>query len=612
MILERFRVEMYKGVIDSGDIHLEDLTVLVGKNESGKTSVLQALYKLKPFEEHKYDINREWPRGRRSERDAAHCPCKATFRLEEPELTHLERMCGWPRQITHVTAARSYSGDLSLSIAHEGGIPRIVEPFVSARLHLAKKKVIDATGNPPESKAPNAEELKTANRELARQVEEAITKLIPTMIYMDDYRAFSGSCNLQQLRDRKNAGQLEGNDETVLMILKLSGLSLDEEVEKGNQSEREQRQYDLDDAAATLTNEIEGRWDQRKYEVQFRADGQLFYTFVKDEHDASLIRLEERSKGFQWFFSFDLMFMHESKGTFAGCVVLLDEPGLHLHPAAQEDLLRRLEAYARGNRLVYTTHLPFMIELRQPERVRILSESDAGPKVQEDLTGAQPEAKFVLQAALGMKGACSYSLARQNLLVEGVDDYWIISGLSNLLVGDGKPGLPDDVMITPCGGASEAAYIATIMLGQKLDVVVLLDSDSAGDNASDALVKRWLNRYRDGRAVVCRVGEVVGGDHASIEDLYSESAYLDLVKKAYEKELKAIGAESMELLPGKRLVDRVEKWFEKRGTKFNHGRVAIQARRQLLAARRFQDLDKDLQEKGKKLIDLLRSSFENG
>jgi predicted ATP-dependent endonuclease of OLD family len=43
--------------------------------------------------------------------------------------------------------------------------------------------------------------------------------------------------------------------------------------------------------------------------------------------------------------------MFETEGSFRGCVILLDEPGLHLHPDAQRDLLARLEKYAEGNTL---------------------------------------------------------------------------------------------------------------------------------------------------------------------------------------------------------------------------------------------------------------------
>ena len=78
----------------------------------------------------------------------------------------------------------------------------------------------------------------------------------------------------------------------------------------------------------------------------FQADGYHFITFVRDDASQVLVPLEERSKGFQWFFSFDMTFMHETKGKFKNAIILLDEPGLHLHPAAKRDLLKRIQAYS--------------------------------------------------------------------------------------------------------------------------------------------------------------------------------------------------------------------------------------------------------------------------
>src|SRR3989442_1579282 len=200
-------------------------------------------------------------------------------------------------------------------------------------------------------------------------VHEYVVRQLPTFIFMDEYRAFQGSASLKEVLQRKQRAPLTGEDRTLEMILELSGLDLESDVKKAENEDREQRQYDMDDAAAALTKAIEGRWKQLNYEVKFAADGHQFFTFVKDEKDQALIKLEERSKGFQWFFSFDLMFMYESKGLFKDCVILLDEPGLYLHPDAQRDLLRRLEEYARENTLLYTTHLPFMIDLQQPDQI---------------------------------------------------------------------------------------------------------------------------------------------------------------------------------------------------------------------------------------------------
>src|SRR5260370_37599302 len=122
-------------------------------------------------------------------------------------------------------------------------------------------------------------QMKTTSQKIA----EYATRKIPTFVYMSDYRAFAGSAQLDQIKERRNRNALTEEDKTILMVMKISGLDLDKEVEKGNSPNREQRQYDLDDASAKLTRTISDRWKQRRYEVQFRADGQLLYTFVKDK-----------------------------------------------------------------------------------------------------------------------------------------------------------------------------------------------------------------------------------------------------------------------------------------------------------------------------------------
>ena len=44
MKLKKFRIKNFKSINDSGDCYLTDtITILAGKNESGKTSILEAL-----------------------------------------------------------------------------------------------------------------------------------------------------------------------------------------------------------------------------------------------------------------------------------------------------------------------------------------------------------------------------------------------------------------------------------------------------------------------------------------------------------------------------------------------------------------------------------------
>src|SRR5689334_7320149 len=72
----------------------------------------------------------------------------------------------------------------------------------------------------------------------------------------------------------------------------------------------------------------------------------------------------------------------------------------------------------------------------------------------------------VLQAALGMSGSSSYLISQQNVVVEGIDDFWIITELSNLLVRAGEQGLPEEAFVTPAGGHLKQLILRHSWLGR--------------------------------------------------------------------------------------------------------------------------------------------------
>lgn len=661
---------MYKGIIDSGVIAVEPLTVIVGKNESGKTTLLKALHKLNPATPEPYVMEAEWPRGRRQNRRRDQTVCTAVFVLNSDEIAALSELTDQREPVESVEVSRNYEGQLEVSfpqglfpeklhpnqvdeqcsnipvategvgaeflkvatkcrdesirVAHEGRFSELLQ--LQARHGSELEAALVADGQP---ERPQQQEYQrqygVAIQQLGKklpsipsirqQAHEYVVQRLPRFIYMSDYRTFRGKAQLDQVKHRRDQKkkQLEPDDETFLMLLKLSGLDLDDLVAKGNASDRDQRQYDLDDGGKTLTRTFKERLRQREYNVEFRADGQEFYTMVTDSHNSALIKLEERSKGFQWFFSFDLLFMHESAGTFANCVLLLDEPGLHLHPGAQRDLLSRLEAYAKDNTLIYSTHLPFMLDLRHPERIKVLSESSDGTIVTDDLTQTHPEGKLTLQAALGMSGSQSHLVARRNIVVEGADDYMLVTELSNLLIRSDGNGLPEDVLITAAGGASEAAYIATFMMGQELEVVVLLDSDQAGDVARDKLVKSWLTRYKGKPTHVLGLAEAVDSKKKgfSIEDLFSDVFYLERVKELYGKQLLAAGASAdLQLVGDDQLCKRVERALQVHGIVFNKGAVAKRIRRDLTRMKNASELPVETRTMAEKLVAALLQAFK--
>src|SRR5579859_342231 len=104
MKLIAFQVREYKSTRDSNEIPVGDVTCLVGKNESGKTALLQALYKLNPIiaEHGKYDVVDEYPRAdvedyRQAIEAGQRTPATvvaATFELDAAEIAAVEKEFG--------------------------------------------------------------------------------------------------------------------------------------------------------------------------------------------------------------------------------------------------------------------------------------------------------------------------------------------------------------------------------------------------------------------------------------------------------------------------------------------------------------------------------------
>ena len=391
MQLTAFQIFKYRNIEDTGLVRLADrLTCIVGKNQSGKTNLLKALQKLNPHDKSiKYDVRSDWPRGGRRTKDETQVVCEAYFDLdaEQEELAGLTESA---MRVTKAVVAKNYAGqytvkfpdhpDLFPDRAHPNDVDRICaeltvpnapvgdafscalgecieeakrsahqERFTElAMLAGPHREKLERAGSADHPRNQDEEQflsryvnlLGRISTELAAlptmqlKARECIIKHLPTFIYMDDYRSLEGTAHLDQVLQRITEPMPQ--DETLLVIFKLAGLDLRKLSEQGNSYDSgtiRERQYDLQDAGQMLTSAVAGRWAQNPYKVQFRADGQRFFTEIEElDRNIGMLPLEEQSRGFQWFFSFDLRFMHDSGGTFAGCVLLLDEPGMHLHP----------------------------------------------------------------------------------------------------------------------------------------------------------------------------------------------------------------------------------------------------------------------------------------
>lgn len=332
------------------------------------------------------------------------------------------------------------------------------------------------------------------------------------------------------------------------------------EIEEINEAKKT-RSILLQSAGATLTTKFRDWWKQGDYRFRFEADGNHFRIWVADDRRPTEVELEGRSTGLQWFLSFYLVFLVESLGEHKDAMLLLDEPGLSLHPLAQRDLSAFFESLSATNPIIYTAHSPFLVDADRLERARKVYIADDGTtKATPDLrysndSAAQAGAAYAVHSALNLSVAESLLLGCQPVIVEGPSDQLYLTAIKSLLLSGGKITPGRELVFPPSGGAKTARIVASILTGRDESLpVMLLDADVAGKKMAEG-IKSTL--YVEKPERVLSVGEFVGYDNAEIEDLVPFGLLtdeMDRIERGPETRLADVIRE------GEPFVGQVEAW----------------------------------------------------
>lgn len=387
--------------------------------------------------------------------------------------------------------------------------------------------------------------------ECRRTALQHLEKCLPIFVLFNNYFRVRPRIHLAHLAQRVETGVLDDEqyDYGNLCLLKLLGFSAKELADIGSTPEPkagdagalktykdnlDSRSYQLNAASVRLTKEIVSVWmpnpDRAEADrLRIQADGQYLKVVVEDELGVD-IELDQRSEGFQWLVSFFIVFFAEAADKHKNAVLLLDEPGLHLHGLKQRDFRETISRLAATSQTIYTTHSPFLVGPDELDMVRVVDMTDrtVGTKVHGALSSEDPAALLPLQEALGYDLAQSLFSQTRNLVLEGLTDYWYLEAMAQLLREASIAKLDEKIALVFANTAGKVVYYATILHAHKLKVAALLDSDSAGDQAAkqDALV------YTLGNKRILRTKEAYSGkvNKPEIEDMLRET----LVKVALE------------------------------------------------------------------------------
>ncbi len=404
--------------------------------------------------------------------------------------------------------------------------------------------------------------------------QEIILENLPTFVYYSDYGNLDSEIYLPHVIEnfgRNDLGEKERAKARSLKVLfEFVRLSPDEILELGAEErprkvvtldaynrpvkeefeepsnvdiekEREQkkrREVLLQSASTKLTTDFEAWWKQGNYNFRFQADGNHFRIWVSDDKRKEPIELEGRSRGLQWFFSFFLVFLVESKDTHSNCILLLDEPGISLHPVAQMDLIRFFNALANDNQLLYTTHSPFLVETNSLSSIKAMYIGDDGSSiVSSDLRSNEKIAEksiYPIHAAIGLSVSDTLLLGCQPVLLEGTSDQIYLQLIKKFVLSMGKYKNDKELVFIPTGGVKGMSPVIKILLGRENDLpYVLLDSDKPGKDKEKQLQGEL---YREETEKILTADQFLGEGAWEIEDLMPTGELARVFAKIYRRQ----------------------------------------------------------------------------
>ena len=521
MKLTRFRIKNYKSIVDSGNCSFSDdgVTILAGKNEAGKTAILEALA----------DFGKD-----EGIRDAAVplagdgvSEVSVSFILEEDEVREVQRgieieervngeieLCLIRRRGSEGYSCIFYgdSGErIGLDIVSDGDLDRVIQPaleevrsllkekrdtdfdfssgeggFAGIRDTLAEVKLFLERDQSVESVSDilskvdfimgKLEERLSVEKKCDAFIARFEELYLPSFILYSSFEEnFPDSIPISAIRN-------VGGSRWIEDLQRVSNFSM----QRITDSDPQVVENHLNTVNVDLSEKFKRFWTQDSISLKVSKDGGTVFFWIHE--GGKSYRPSQRSRGQQWYLSFYIKTVARIKDA-RPCVLLIDEPGLHLHAKAQKDLLNVLKEHSSEYPIVFGTHSPYLIEEGDLGRLRLVVKTDEeGTKIYNRVNayrnGDQETLTPILTAiGLGVNDSITTIDRKNNVVVEGPSDVYYLQAFKKII------GNTDRLNFISGGGASTMYLVGTILRGWGANVFYLLDNDD-GREQGEGVLKR--------------------------------------------------------------------------------------------------------------------------
>lgn len=553
MKLKKFRTQNYKSIKDSGYCWFaSDVTTLAGKNESGKSAILESL--------RDFDTNIEViPDSALPLDDSGEPIIELCFEIEKSDLDEISKETSVSLRkelyelikndgltiIKYKDGSYNFSDQISELLNKQTQetnqqcfkklkqfiekikkieqLSDVADPQITENVENSQQAINQFIAQinpliatiPDEIKKQQAtdnvatlvEEVKNLQQEnIANKFLEEIKQYIPNFVFFSDFKdILPFELPLAEAKQNK----------TIQDFAKVANLELDKVIQT---TDTQRRRNILSKHSATISGDFMGYWGQNKLDLIAEPDGDKLRLGVKETDKTILFKPEQRSKGFQWFLSFFLRLNAEKDEI---NIILIDEPGLYLHAKAQKDVLKVLEEVSKEAQVIFSTHSPYLIDSERLDRIRLILKDESGTKIENKIhKGADKETLTPIITTIGLDLSQEFSIAgKKNVVLEGISDYYYFQALKDFLPKTTK-GI--DANFIPCCGASKIPQIISLLIGWDLEFVSTLDNDTEGKK----IIKELKEKLQVDEKKIILISDQ---DNFSIEDLFTHDDFNSFV-----------------------------------------------------------------------------------
>ena len=539
MKLKSVKIQNFKSFAeDNNRLDLDDINTIIGKNESGKSNLIQAIGKLDltGINDNNY--------FKSSNKNTMKTPSLSLVLVPYSSEKHLYNS----KDETIISVNNQYDLDI------EGGLSKIISNNKSFQNNRDKLKELNQIYLGDENKRRqfneiikminNAESKVFINyayietiisilennsnyQELSQYLKKCIHYLVelhslfPKFILLDNI----------SLKTKYTRRYLQDNNQSKQMLeylLKSIGMNLNDLMSYWTLSKDDDKYNfieDFNNKLDVLMNEFNKFYKQEdvKFRVNFDTESLNFVIKTNKKY----LDLSERSNGLKWYLNMYIQLIAKTqKFNIENYIVLLDEPGVYLHVNAQKEILKLFENFtSNDNQIIYTTQLPTMIYTDNLYRTRlIIKDSDGNSNIGNKYYSlphkmdSKKETITPILNALGMNMGYSFSAMdnkRVNIITEGISDY---NYLKAYLM---QKKYKKECNIIPSSGVDNIHNIISIMIGWGYNFKILIDQDIEGRKQFKLLSKKLLVDLKD-IMFVDGTNSENSSKNLSIEDLFSE------------------------------------------------------------------------------------------